>query len=219
MAGSGARMARAGSPQEDGTMNRIERPRAWRVLLAAAALGVAGTATAAGDVEQREEAARAAVSVLMKDLGSELKAAMQAGGPTAAIDVCAERAPAIAARLSRERGWRITRVSQHYRNPVLGMPDAWEQETLDLFRERHADGADYKGMTRAGVVEEPGGGYYRYMQAIPMQGLCMSCHGPKAGMSEELRARLEERYPHDRATGYAVGELRGAFSVKQPLDE
>ena len=73
-------------------------------------------------------------------------------------------------------------------------------------------------MSRSEVVEEPGGTYYRYMQAIPVQGVCMACHGPRKGMSEELRQRLDARYPHDRATGYQVGELRGAFSVKQPMD-
>jgi hypothetical protein len=60
--------------------------------------------------------------------------------------------------------------------------------------------------------------YFRYMQAIPMQGMCMSCHGPREALAPEVRERLEERYPHDRATGFAVGDLRGAFSIRQPLE-
>lgn len=32
-----------------------------------------------------------------------------------------------------------------------------------------------------------------------------------------VTAALRERYPADRATGYRVGDLRGAFSVRVPL--
>ena len=184
------------------------------VVLAGIGAGVA----VADDVASREQAARDAVEALMTQLGRELKAGMEAGGPTEAINVCVERAPEITARISRERGWRVTRVSDRYRNPLLGMPDAWERETLSLFRERHDEGGSYKGMHRGEIVEQGGERYYRYMQAIPVQGLCMACHGPRESLSAELRGKLDARYPHDRATGYQVGDLRGAFSVKQPLD-
>lgn len=172
----------------------------------------------AGEAESREAEARKVVKTLMSELSGELKAAMKEGGPSEGIGVCVERAPEITARLSREKGWRVTRVSDQVRNPLLGMPDRWEQETLQRFRQRHADGASYKGMSRGEVVAEPGGKYYRYMQAIPLQGQCMSCHGAEEDLAPAVREMLSERYPHDRATGYEVGDLRGAFSIKQPLD-
>lgn len=43
-------------------------------------------------------------------------------------------------RLSRERGWRVTRVGTRVRNPLLGKPDAWEQQVLAGFTERAAKG-------------------------------------------------------------------------------
>jgi hypothetical protein len=98
------------------------------------------------------------------------------------------------------------------------MPDTWEAETFEAFRERHADGEPYMGMSRAERVTQGSRAYFRYMQAIPMQGMCASCHGPKEALAPEVRERLEERYPHDRATGFAVGDLRGAFSIRQPLE-
>jgi len=180
---------------------------------------LAGTSpVVADDVQQRKSEARQAVKALMSELGGELKAAMKAGGPSQGIGVCVDKAPEITARLSREKGWRVTRVSDKVRNPLLGMPDAWEQQTLARFRDRHADGESYKGMSRGEVVTEPGGTYYRYMQAIPLQGVCMSCHGPKENLAPAVRQTLEKRYPHDDATGYQVGELRGAFSIKQPME-
>jgi hypothetical protein len=33
-----------------------------------------------------------------------------------------------------------------------------------------------------------------------------------------VRAKLATEYPMDRATGYREGELRGAVSIKQPMD-
>lgn len=173
---------------------------------------------AAQELDQRRAEAREAAMTLMQQLGSELKSAMRSGGPEAAVAVCTERAPSITARISRERGWRVTRVSSRYRNPLLGMPDAWEAETLERFRERHAQGESYKGMSRGERVEQGEQTYYRYMQAIPMQGLCVSCHGPADQLAPGVQATLAEGYPHDRATGFAVGELRGAFSIRQPLE-
>ncbi|MFB6261169.1 MAG: DUF3365 domain-containing protein, partial [Thiohalorhabdaceae bacterium] len=183
------------------------------ILLGVAGCMVLGHPVLAGEGQSREAEARKAVKALMSELGGELKAAMKEGGPSQGIGVCVDRAPEITARLSRQKGWRVTRVSDKVRNPLLGMPDAWEQETLQRFRDRHADGAAYKGMSRGEVVEEPGGRYYRYMQAIPLKGVCMNCHAAKEELSPSVRETLD-----DRATGYEVGDLRGAFSIKQPLE-
>jgi hypothetical protein len=190
-----------------------------RGCLLAAGIFLASQAFAAEDMPQREQAAREAVNQLMKELGGALKSAMKEGGPEAAIRVCTEKAPQINTRVSREEGWRVTRVSHRYRNPLLGMPDAWEQEVLQRFRERAADGKSLKGMSYSEVVSEPQGRFFRYMQAIPMQEMCASCHGSPEQLAPEVKSVLQERYPHDRATGFQPGELRGAFSVKQPLPE
>ncbi len=194
-------------------------PRIASLTVLAGALVLGGPAQAAEpELAKREAQAGEAAMGLMKELGSRLKKAMQEEGPGAAIAVCAEWAPQVTTRLSREKGWRITRVSDRYRNPLLGMPDAWEVRGMETFRQRHAEGESYNGMSRSEVVSEPGGEYFRYLQAIPLGGVCVSCHGPEEKLAPEVRETLAERYPHDRATGYQVGELRGAFSIQQPLD-
>jgi len=43
------------------------------------------------------------------------------------------------------------------------------------------------------------------------EGACLTCHGPTESIPEDVRAALRERYPDDKATGYAVGDLRGAL--------
>ena len=59
-------------------------------------------------------------------------------------------------------------------------------------------------------------GSARYLQAIPMQPLCIACHGSE--LSTEVSDALAERYPQDEATGFAVGELRGAFLIEWPAE-
>jgi hypothetical protein len=44
---------------------------------------------------------------------------------------------------------------------------------------------------------------------------CLVCHGEAEAQPAALREALASAYPHDRATGYAVGDLRGAFSLKR----
>jgi len=142
---------------------------------------------------------------------------MKAGGPLAAVKVCSELAPQITAKISREKGWKVTRVGTRVRNPMLGMPDSWEQQVLSKFSERASKGEGFDKMAYAEIVEEPDGKYFRFMKAIGVKGQCLACHGDTDQMNAEVKKLLKERYPHDKATGYKVGDLRGAVSIKRPL--
>ncbi len=170
------------------------------------------------DTTERDKAATEVAMGFLKELGAAMTREMAKGGPTEAIRVCAELAPEIAGRLSREHGWRVTRVGTRVRNPLLGMPDAWEQRVLAEFAERAAKGEAFAGMTHSEVVTEPGGQYYRFMKPIAVQPQCLLCHGPVATIPAEVQQRLKAQYPFDAATEYKSGELRGAVSIKQPFD-
>lgn len=178
---------------------------------------VSGTSLA--ESTERDNAASEVAMGFVRELGAAMTREMAKGGPAEAIRVCAELAPEIAGRLSREYGWRVTRVGTRVRNPLLGMPDAWEQQVLAEFVERAAKGEAFAGMTQSEVVTEPSGRYYRFMKAIPVQPQCLLCHGPGATIPGEIQQRLKAQYPFDTATGYQAGELRGAVSIKQPFDE
>ena len=167
---------------------------------------------------EREQAASDVAAEFVQELSEVMTREMTKGGPTEAIKVCAERAPEIAGRLSREHGWKVTRVGTRVRNPLLGMPDAWEQQVLAEFAERAARGEAYSGMTYGEVVTEPDGPYYRFMKPIVVQPKCLLCHGPFENIPETVQAALKKQYPFDAATRYKAGELRGAVSIKQPID-
>ena len=148
---------------------------------------------------------------------AELKKEITANGPDAAVKVCKNIGPELAAKLSIEKGWRVTRVSLKTRNPLLGTPDTWEQHALKEFDARAASGEALDKMEFSESVNEPGGRYFRYVKALPVQPLCLSCHGGEEQIPASVKGALVEQYPHDRATGYTIGQVRGAISVKRPL--
>ena len=49
------------------------------------------------------------------------------------------------------------------------------------------------------------------MKAIPTQALCLNCHGEL--MSTPVKAKIKQLYPGDKATGFKVGDIRGAFTL------
>lgn len=189
-------------------------------ICAALASSLAACATPAGgdDVAPLTAEARQVAAGMQQALASKLLGEIKANGPESAISVCTTLAPDVASRISRERGWRVTRVSLRTRNPVLGTPDAWEQRVLADFDAQAARGAKPDTIEKAEVVHEPQGRYFRYMKALPVAPLCTSCHGAAEAIPAGVKARLAHEYPNDRATGYRPGELRGAISIKRPLD-
>ena len=167
--------------------------------------------------ENSLEESRAIANALMQQLGAALKKEMAAGGPDAAIKVCTQIAPELAAKFSLENGWRVTRVSLKTRNPLLGTPDIWEQQALQEFDVRVAKGDAPDKLEYSETVTEPSGRYFRYVKALPVQPLCIACHGAAEQISASVNATLKQHYPHDRAVGYLTGQIRGAISIKRPI--
>jgi hypothetical protein len=128
-------------------------------------------------------------------------------------------APRIANDISLEQGWKVVRVGTRVRNPMLGLPDAWEQKVLQEFERRAAAGETFEAMAYSEVVEEPAGKSLRYMKAIGVAPQCLVCHGSAEQIAAPVRTQLQTLYPHDRAVGYKPGDLRGAVSIKQPLND
>lgn len=191
--------------------------RKWALGVAlAGGLCVAG-AQPADEVRRFVEDGRRVAGDFMKQLGGELRRELELSGPLRAIIFCKFGAPEVASTLSRKTGWRVSRVSLGTRNPSLGQPDAWEHRVLTEFDQRVARGEKADGMEFSEVVREPGGAYFRYMRALPVDRVCMNCHGPSESLTREVRERLATDYPHDRGTGYSLGQVRGAVTIKRPL--
>lgn len=171
----------------------------------------------AEDFPAMENEARAVAQELAASLGSALKQALSESGPDGAITVCRDTAPLLAGTLSRQTGWKVGRVSLKTRNTLIGQPDAWEQQVLRRFDEQAKAGTDPAEMQHAEIVSEPEGRYFRYMKALPVKPLCLTCHGTATTIPDSVKTRLAQEYPHDMATGYIAGQIRGAVTVKRKL--
>jgi len=176
-------------------------------------LGLSSAVTAGG-IEQRSKQSRIVASDFMLRLKLELKAAMREGGPGNAVRVCKTKAPEIAAETSEKMGWRVARTSLKLRNPH-NAPDAWELKVMQEFEKRKAAGEEIKTLEYAEIVTTEGKKQFRYMKAIPTEKLCLQCHGSK--IEPEEAAALNKYYPHDQATGFKEGDIRGAFTITQPM--
>lgn len=177
-----------------------------------------GASVASDDIKARAGQSKAVVKQFMGQLVGELKAAMKDGGPVNAIQVCNVRAPAIAKQISDKQGWDVGRTSLKLRN-TANAPDAWEAGVLKKFEERRAAGESPKNMAHFEVVEANGKKSFRFMKAMAMPPLkkmpCLMCHGENIDAS--ITAKLDELYPNDQARGYKQGQIRGAFTITQPM--
>ena len=181
------------------------------VLMLLAVVPLAIVAQTAGDPASEPRALSVRLQQLLQQ---ELFAAMRDGGPLKAIEVCRSKAPVLAADLSKESGWKVGRTALRVRNPA-NAPDAWEKKTLEEFGARFAKGEDAATVETFEVVELAGRKSFRYMKAIRTAEPCLGCHGP--ALKPELATKVKELYPDDRATGFAAGELRGAFTLSRPM--
>lgn len=156
--------------------------------------------------------ARNASQTLMSTLQTQLKLAIQNEGAVGAVKTCSVISPAIARKVGEESGLQIQRVSFKNRNPQ-GKPDAFESEQLHKWAKEQASlSAQVKDQAAYEVVKENDKLHFRYMQPIRIQQACLQCHGQS--VTPQVKNAIQENYPEDLATGYALNDLRGAVSVK-----
>ncbi len=154
----------------------------------------------------------------IKDFAGQLKSRLMEGiskgGPVTAIQICNQVAEDIAKDVSERHGWKISRTSLKPRN-IKNAPDAWEASVLQSFEKRKFAGEDIAKIDYVEIVQKNGQSVFRYMKAIPTQGLCLSCHGDL--ISPDVSDKLRQLYPDDKATGFQVGDIRGAFSIVREI--
>ena len=186
----------------------------WIVLLSLS-LAAAAQAGEEVDTQKRIAGSRAVVKEFAGSLRAALKGALEEGGPPEGLSVCQETAPSIAAFHAEKTGWRVGRTSLKARNPK-NAPDAWERRVMTEFETRKLAGEDPAKLEFAEVVGTGDQRAFRYMKAIPTGKPCLACHGKV--LAPEIETKIQSLYPADQATGFAIGDIRGAFTITQPLN-
>jgi hypothetical protein len=165
----------------------------------------------ADDTDHLQQQGLQLINRFAGSLKPQLQQAIESGGLEQAIDVCSSQAPAIAKALSQETGWQLKRVSLKPRNPQSAVADAWEDAILRQFERRQAAGESPLTL----VYSEIQNHRFRLLKAQAVEPLCLNCHGKQ--LTPEVERALKKHYPQDQATGYSLGEIRGAFSLSKEL--
>ncbi len=167
------------------------------------------------NIPELQAEAKGVIKQLVSTLGGELKKAKETGGAAAAITVCNTKALPLTQSVNETSGWEISRTSHKLRNPE-NTPDSWEKQVLEQFAAKANQGSNLQTLAFSQiVVDEEGRKIFRMMKAIPVGEQCLACHG--SNVKPALNQKLQELYPEDKATGFAQGDLRGAFSLKKYL--
>ncbi len=171
-----------------------------------ATLVMLGACSSQAPAVREDERTRAAalIAELKRDLLAAVTQAMQAGVP-AALEACQAMAPAITNRVATS-GATIGRATRRPRNPA-NLASGWQLEAITQFERTGHQGtvAPFERVLPSGRVA--------YAEPLVVGEVCLRCHGAPA---PEVAAELRARYPDDRATGYALGELRGVAWVELP---
>jgi len=153
----------------------------------------------------QQELMATAVNALASEMMGELTAALDSGDAGAAIAVCKEKAPGVAANINATYGVQIGRTSHKLRNEANVAPGWADPYIADL-----AEDPTYL----AGPNGELGA-----LLPIKLRAECQMCHGPVEGIDEGIMAAISEVYPDDQALGFVEGDLRGWFWVEAPPGE
>jgi hypothetical protein len=144
--------------------------------------------------------------VSMQDaLLRQLRDKLAQGGPELALGACHIDSSALARRLARSHQFAGGFTSDRLRDPA-NRPRPWAAELVRAHAGRPA--RDVQGF----VVDL--GDAVGVLRPMAQQPICASCHGPAERLTPGVRKLLAERYPGDRAIGFAPGEIRGWFWVE-----
>jgi len=170
-------------------------------------------------IAQAKVEAESAMDELQQRLSKRLTEALSEGSPEQALDLCATVAREVTEEVAAEKGLVLRRTALRYRNPD-NAPTAREREYLQKIQAMLASGDSMeeekiRAAECSAVRTDDGGWEYHCFRPIFVKEVCTLCHGTEDQISPATREAISRHYPDDRATGFAVGDLRGAFSVRK----
>ncbi|NBS76299.1 MAG: DUF3365 domain-containing protein [Betaproteobacteria bacterium] len=194
-------------------VSQMNRAKLARILSTLCFMGLSAAQAQDSDLFSQS---RATSLVMLKELGQKLQSAMADGGAVNAIGVCNLQAPEIAGRVSAQNQVNLSRVGTRARNPVMGVPNDWQAKALAQFDAALARGDKPADMEFSETVVKPDGSKeFHFAKPIVMQPMCVACHGSSDQISPEVKAKLSELYPNDKAVNYQPGQLRGAVVLSR----
>lgn len=178
--------------------------------------GGAGPGGAPPRAEREYATAKETAQRVLAGTKALLESELNEKGPAGALTACS--AVALEEAVKHEQpGWRVRRVSLRLRN-LADRPTPAEAAVLRRWEAQHRAKRLAADAELAEVGELDGVPVLHYMRPITIGPVCLNCHGGRGQIPADVRRALRETYPKDRATGYRLGDLRGAISVMVPLE-
>jgi hypothetical protein len=157
--------------------------------------------------------AKTQIMALGGALTATLKQGIKADGHAASVNLCNLQAPAITKASSAEGGsteWTVSRTSLKLRSPA-NAPEGWVVEVMKDFEARKAQGETAQAISHTEVRD----GRFYLVKAIPTKPGCLACHG--SDIADDVKAKLVDLYPNDKAVGFNAGDIRGVFVASKKL--
>ena len=142
-----------------------------------------------------------------QQLGKNLMNAIKTKGTPNAIAFCNVHAYPITDSLAKIYNLSIKRVTDKPRN-IDNMANEAELAHIETFKNALAEGKELESIVNE--TDEMVNFYY----PIVTNGMCLQCHGePNKEIDEATLTQLNKLYPDDKARGYALGQVRGIWSI------
>lgn len=165
-------------------------------------------------IEEIEQIGSEASLALKKNLGTQLKTALQSGGSENALHICQQIAQPLTMQTSEALPLAsITRTALRVRNPD-NTPYDEARAVLSEWEKILTAGGNLPPSEVVHTTENEA----TYYQPIITEAICLKCHGDPSKFSPELSENLAQLYPEDKAINFSEGDLRGAFRVTVALD-
>ncbi|MBE7410730.1 MAG: DUF3365 domain-containing protein [Leptospiraceae bacterium] len=157
-------------------------------------------------LEMIQEKTNRYLAEFQKELLGTLQTSIQKSGTSGAIEVCKDASPKMEENFSKLDKAKFRRVSLKNRNPDH-FPNDWEKKAIENWEKQISE------KQTVNIFLEETDTEVRFLKPIfIINETCLKCHGDKE-IDSQTKEKIAKLYPLDKATGYKMGDLRGAFSV------
>lgn len=166
------------------------------------------------EIALAKQTAQSYGGALQKQLFEQIKTV----GPVKALAFCKMTALPQAEKISLEMQDKVqkagythlavSRISIKNRNP-LNAPNERQAQVLNQWFQDKASGLNLQPNISRTEAETQ-----ILLPIILQHPTCLQCHGTAEKMNPLVKTELKKLYPADKATDYALGQVRGSFLVK-----
>ncbi len=140
---------------------------------------------------------------------SNVMQATRQSGVAGAVGFCNEKAEYLTD--SAGGGYHVQRLSDQNRNPANALVTNADKAAWHRMQDLLLDST----MQQKHFVDVQEKNIYYYKAIHIAMPACLNCHGTvEKDIQPETLQAIQERYPADKATGYAMGAFRGIWKIK-----